>query len=212
MSKVLPVFPLNLVVFPREKLNLHIFEPRYKQLINDCWLKKTTFGIPPMFDGRLMQIGTEMRIIKIEKTYPSGEMDIKTEAIGVFRIDDFFEKTPNRLYASAQVQSRTVVEDNGDYLSQSRLVEKIKELFKILAIDKPLPTYVSEFQTFDYAHYVGFSMEQECEFLMLTDEQERQKMMREHLRAILPSLRELETVRERVSLNGHFRHITPPKF
>ncbi|MEO1628994.1 MAG: LON peptidase substrate-binding domain-containing protein, partial [Bacteroidota bacterium] len=41
-----PLFPLKLVVYPGEQLNLHIFEPRYKQLIRECEQNKVTFGIP----------------------------------------------------------------------------------------------------------------------------------------------------------------------
>jgi ATP-dependent Lon protease len=212
MVKMLPVFPLKLVVFPREKLNLHIFEPRYKQLINDCWSQQTTFGIPLIEEGKLRPIGTEIRILSIDKCYPKGEMDIKTEAVGTFDLRHFFDKTEKKLYASAQVESRKVKEDNGDFMSQSILMDKLKELFRLMEVDKALPPYVSDFLTFDYAHYVGFSVTQEYEFLTLEDEQERQTYMRAHLRAILPTVREMRSLKERAALNGHFKHIVPPKF
>src|SRR6187455_311175 len=50
MTNFIPIFPLGIVVFPGENLNLHIFEPRYKQLIKECFEQKKPFGIPPVID------------------------------------------------------------------------------------------------------------------------------------------------------------------
>jgi ATP-dependent Lon protease len=57
MPRLLPLFPLNLVVFPHEKLNLHIFEPRYRQLVRDCLEQNLTFGIPPFLDNYPQRAG-----------------------------------------------------------------------------------------------------------------------------------------------------------
>ena len=84
MSKFLPLFPLQLVVFPGEKLKLHIFEPRYKQLVGECRDEKMTFGLPAFFDGRVAEYGTEMRLLTIFKTYDDGRMDIMTEGVAAF--------------------------------------------------------------------------------------------------------------------------------
>ena len=58
----LPLFPLNLIVFPHEDLNLHIFEPRYRQLINECLDEKKTFGIPAFVNNKLLGYGTEVEV------------------------------------------------------------------------------------------------------------------------------------------------------
>ena len=86
MPKFLPVFPLSLVAFPGERLNLHIFEPRYKQLIQDCQDEGKTFGIPAYIDDHLNEFGTEMELTSIEKVYEDGSMDIKTRGVQVFRV------------------------------------------------------------------------------------------------------------------------------
>jgi len=57
MTRFLPLFPLSLVVFPGEYLNLHIFELRYRQLINECDEEGMTFGIPPAFENKLASFG-----------------------------------------------------------------------------------------------------------------------------------------------------------
>ena len=71
----LPLFPLQLVVYPGEKLNLHIFEPRYKQLIQECQEQGTTFGIPAFIDSEIMSIGTEIELLKIEKISNSKQIN-----------------------------------------------------------------------------------------------------------------------------------------
>ncbi len=62
----LPLFPLSLVVYPNEKLKLHVFEPRYLQLVNECKEQQNTFGIPTYSDGKVKEFGTEMRLVGIE--------------------------------------------------------------------------------------------------------------------------------------------------
>ena len=67
MQKELRLFPLNVVVFPEEDLNLHVFEARYKQLIQECLQEKSTFGVPVYMDGEIGKYGTEVEIKKIHK-------------------------------------------------------------------------------------------------------------------------------------------------
>ena len=79
MTKFIPIFPLNSIAYPGQLLNLHIFEPRYKQLITECKEQSKTFGIPSVFKDTLNEYGTEMELLEISKIYPGGEMDIKTK-------------------------------------------------------------------------------------------------------------------------------------
>jgi Lon protease-like protein len=65
MTNFIPIFPLNIVVFPGEKLNMHIFEARYKQLINDCVEQKKSFGIVSATDGKLRNFGTLINVEEI---------------------------------------------------------------------------------------------------------------------------------------------------
>jgi len=76
MTNFIPIFPLALVVYPGEKLNLHIFEPRYKLLIAECFHAKKSFGIPVVLNNKLADKGTLMEITEISKVYDDGKMDI----------------------------------------------------------------------------------------------------------------------------------------
>ena len=78
MTNFIPIFPLGIVVYPGEALNLHIFEPRYKQLITECFAEKKPFGIPSIIESRLQDFGTMVSVDEISKVHDDGEMDIKT--------------------------------------------------------------------------------------------------------------------------------------
>jgi Lon protease-like protein len=79
-----PIFPLELVVYPGNNLNLHIFEPRYKQLINDCADTKMPFGIPAVVNRSVGEFGTLVELLEIVNVQPTGEMDIRTRGLKVF--------------------------------------------------------------------------------------------------------------------------------
>src|ERR1700712_2391892 len=103
MINFIPIFPLGLVVYPGESLNLHIFEPRYKQLIQECKALDKPFGIPAVIGDRLQDYGTVVRIKEITAVQDNGEMDIKTEGEKVFRILEVIKEIPDKLYSGAIV-------------------------------------------------------------------------------------------------------------
>lgn len=212
MNEMLPLFPLQLVAFPGESLNLHIFEPRYRQLAKACEEEGATFGIPAYINGKVMEVGTEMRLVAVEKRYPNGELDIRTEGIRPFRIEQFFRQAPGKLYAGAQIDLLEYTSTEGDITISMQLIELIGELFALLSIDKPVPEDPATLQTFDVAHHVGFSIEQEYQFLCIPNELSRQEYMRAHLEKMLPVVREMNNLQERARMNGHFKNIQPPKF
>ncbi|KAA9339792.1 peptidase [Hymenobacter busanensis] len=211
MPRLLPLFPLNLVVFPGEKLNLHIFEPRYRQLVHDCATEGLTFGIPAFLNGAVQPIGTEMRLIKIEKLYESGESDIRTEGVSVFRLDEMLRQAPGKLYAAGYVE--TLPDDPAESAPlRQRITAQLEQLYDALGLHPLLLTLPPHFRIFDVAHHLGLSNEQEYHLLELTSETERQEMVCEHLERLLPMLSETERLKERVRQNGHFKNLTPPSF
>jgi ATP-dependent Lon protease len=211
-TRFLPMFPLKLVVFPGEKLNLHVFEPRYKQLILECKAENKTFGIPAFIGGKLMEIGTEIRLINIEKQYEDGKMDVCTEGVSLFKVVDFYNQAVGKMYGAADVETLKMREPEGDYLKNEEILGKTGELFQLLNVRKELPFNSVDFKTYQIAHYVGFTVEQEYAFLCIQSEPERQDYMNEHLTRILPVVREVEFLKQRALLNGHFKNVVPPKF
>jgi ATP-dependent Lon protease len=209
--RLLPLFPLNLVAFPGEKLNLHIFEPRYRELVRDCFTEGLTFGITPYLDNAVQELGTEMRLLSVEKTHAGGEMDIKTQAVSIFRVQKFFRQAPGKLYAAGQVED-VVQDEEPDLVLRQQIARQVRQLYKALGLHKLLLELDPQFRIFDVAHHIGLSTEQEYQLLGTTAEQERQELVREHLERLLPAVLEAERLKERVRQNGHFKHLQPPQF
>lgn len=211
MTDFLPLFPLKLVVYPGENLNLHIFEPRYKQLIRECQKNKITFGIPPYVDNQVQKYATEVRLLSVENVQENGEMDIKTVGAGLVRIDNFYPIAPNKLYGGADI-SRIAIEPYSTNRTAVDILEKLSLLFEILKVDKKLPSSPENFNTYRWAHFVGFNLQQEYQLLCLTAEDDRQAFMLEHLDRMIPIVQQMEQLKKKAQLNGHFKNVIPPKF
>ena len=211
MARFLPLFPLNIVVFPGEKLNLHIFEPRYKQLISECLHEGSTFGMPSFLNNQVTSIGTELKVISLEKTYPNGEMDIKTQGLGVIRILDFYKQAPNKFYPAGSVEDIRF-QNQEDKSLKNQITECLRQMYSILGIEKLYMNLPADYKVFDIAHHLGMSTEQEYELLRCENEINRQNMVLTHLQKIMPVILETERLKDRVRMNGHFKNIIPPKF
>ena len=136
-------------------------------------------------------------------------MDIRTEGVGLFEWQDFFPKATGKLYPAGEVTSKPIFY-GGNYLKQEQILAQVKDMFQVMNIKKQVPQHTTDFSTFDIAHYVGFSLEQEYAFLELADESAREDFMIAHLENMLPVVQEMEHLRQRALLNGHFKNIVPP--
>lgn len=206
---LLPQFPLQIVVYPNENLNLHIFEARYRQLIKESEEKGITFGIPTFLKNKVMPYGTEIQLLSIEKRHEGGEMDIKTKGIGIYRMEQFINPIPGKLYAGATI-IRLETDQDFDWALNEKILGYLIELFDLLNIDKALPESPNDFITFDVAHHTGMSTEQEYELLTIASEKERQSFLIQHLEQFLPMVREMRNLQQRALLNGHYKDLKPP--
>lgn len=211
MTKFLPIFPLNTVVFPGQALHLHIFEPRYKQLISECWKEKKNFGIPSVNKDNLSEYGAEMEITEVTKVYETGEMDIKTKATGIFRIIDVVREVPDKLYSAAVVYEVKYLPYDTTHLNPT-LEDLMKKLHLILKTGFDLRKKFPQPLSFDLAHYAVLTPEDQYRLLTGISEKGRQWFLIQHLQKVIPELEAAEQVRSKVQLNGHFRREVPPNF
>lgn len=211
MTNFIPIFPLGIVVYPGEKLNLHIFEPRYKQLINECYTEKKMFGIPTVIENRVQDYGTLVNITEIATVHDNGEMDIKTEGAQVFRILEVIREIPDKLYSGAIV-NYPANSDHGNAEVLRRVLNSIRELYKLLKVKKEFPKIDEELKSYDLAHHIGLSLEQEYEVLGLLQERQRMEYLKRHLTKVIPLVAEMEKLKKKVKLNGHFKNLSSFNF
>jgi uncharacterized protein len=211
MTNFIPIFPLGIVVYPGESLNLHIFEPRYKQLVNECYTQKKLFGIPAVIESRLQDFGTLIRILEITTVHNNGEMDIKTSGEKIFRILEVIKEVPEKLYSGAIV----TYPDNkeiGNPEVMRKLMNSIRELHRMLNVQKDFSKKDEELKVYDVAHHIGLSLEEEYEILNLFDERQRQEYLKRHLAKVIPMVGKMEQLKEKIKLNGHFKNLEGFKF
>jgi Lon protease-like protein len=203
MSAFIPVFPLELVVYPGEELHLHIFEPRYKQLIKDCKNSGEPFGIPTVLDKQIAEMGTLVRLREIAEVHDNGELDIIVDGLQVIRLVEPVYRVPGKLYSGALVD---FLEDDpaGDRKLMREILLAIKQLHVTLQIKKTFAKKEAALGSHDVAHHAGLSLREEYHLLTLGTERERQAFLREHLLKILPVALAMEALKERAKRNGHF--------
>lgn len=206
MTNFIPIFPLNLVVFPGEELNLHIFEPRYKQLINECLAEKKEFGIPAFIDSHIKDFGTLMSITEVKQVYDDGRMDICTRGIQLFSVLEIIKEIPGKQYSGAIVTYPNN-EIKRHPIMAKRVLEAVRQLHKLLKINKDLKKPDDLVMSYDLAHHVGFTPAEEYNLLQLLREDQRLEYLKRHLAKVLPIIQQMEVLKELVKQNGHFKEL-----
>jgi Lon protease-like protein len=133
-NDLIKIFPLSLTVLPGERQKLHIFEPRYKELMKDLMAGEWAFGIPFVKGGTLYRYGCYVEIIKTTSYDPTtGEMDIIVEGKKTFVLDKYLQQHNDKRYDSALIEWL----DDGNSKSCQKLLidfqgyyEQLKKEFK----------------------------------------------------------------------------------
>jgi ATP-dependent Lon protease len=206
---LIPLFPLEIVVFPDEELNLHIFEERYKQLIMDCQKDNILFGIPYFREGIPLEYGSTVRLVKIVNTYSDGRLDINTVGIRPIEVKRAVRAYKDKIYSGGYVEEKYWDRDGLPHL-YSEIKTKIVELYDYMNITKMPLAFERDYITFEIAHKIGLNSQQEYELLQIPGEEQRQVYILDHLNKMIPMVMEMESMRKKIQLNGHFKNIVPP--
>lgn len=205
----LPLFPLSLVAFPGEQVNLHIFEPRYRQLIKECDETGMTFGLPPFESGMKLEVGTELVLEEIINRYPDGKMDISTRATRRFRVEEFRVKTEEKPYPMGDVHFFEDEQiDTTDLVLLKKVRAQVSELLSLLKLSVGVEVLKDFESVFQIGHKIGLTFSQELALLQITNENNRLTYVYEHLKNFIPVVLQLNDMKSKIRLNGHFKN--PP--
>jgi len=152
----------------------------------------------------LKELGTLVEITAIRQEYEDGKMDISTRGISVFRILELIKEIPDKLYSGAIVTYPENVAD-GRQLKMEKIIQGMKELHRMIQVSKELKKPESEWISYDVAPHIGLNPEQELELLSLLRESQRQEYLVRHLKKVIPVVARMETLKEKIRMNGHFR-------
>ncbi len=203
----LGLFPLPLVLMPTERIPLHIFEPRYRELIAECIETGEEFGLVlATGDGAVHEIGTRARVAQVLEVLEDERLNIVAEGADRFRL---LELTTGRSYATGIVET---VEDD-DEAPEPATVERAFELFESLAaatespVDTPDPD--SPRLDFELAARVEFPVDSKQELLAMTSPRGRMTRLVELLEVALEATELEKTLRERAGQNGKVAPLDP---
>jgi Lon protease-like protein len=196
---LLPLFPLEIVVFPGAPLPLHIFEPRYKEMIGECLSQERPFGMVRAKENAISAIGCSARIIDVIKKYEDGRMDIAAEGAQRFEI---IQVNQERSFFQAEV---AFFDDEPSVVSKSAadtIVQLHEQLFAVMGqtveVDRD-----AAFLSYRLAQDLPVDLDFKQTLLEMKSEAERVEILTEYYRATIPKIENSLRVRQRASGNGH---------
>ncbi len=98
--------------------------------------------------------------------------------------------------------------EQGNSEVMQKLMISIRELHRLLSIKKDFIKEESKIKVYEVAHHIGLSLQEEYELLNLVDERQRQEYIKRHLVKVIPMVVQMEQLKEKVKLNGHFKNLT----
>ena len=201
-SARIPLFPLDIVLFPGQAMPLHIFEPRYREMTRHCLDTLSPFGIVLMREGSMAQTGCTALIVKLLKKYEDGRSDILTAGQNAFRLLGTHDEK-SYLEADVEYLEEDFTEINP--LVSIRLVELCNRCHQIL-YGEDAPHFETE-GGISLAYHVASELPIELavrqKLLEIRSEAERQARLVAHLADWHPQLQNREHVRGKAASNGH---------
>jgi Lon protease-like protein len=200
LDDLLPLFPLDVVLFPGTPLPLHIFEPRYKEMIGECLAGHRAFGVVRAIEQGLAEVGCTAEIITVVKEYPDGRLDLVTEGRRRFELVRFNQE---RSFLQAEV---LMIDDEPGIPPQadaSRAVQLHSELLGIAGARQDLSAADPSLLSFYLAGSLPLDLDFKQKLLAVRSEPERLALLIGYLETIIPNLRRAATAREKAGGNGH---------
>ena len=205
----LGLFPLPIVLVPTERIPLHIFEPRYTELIDECIELGQEFGLVlATGDGAVHEIGTRARVAQVVELLDDGTMNIIVEGGERFRLLDL---TTGRAFTTGIVEP--VRDDDEPPLDADveRALEVFTELAEVSESDVDVPDPLSPLFDFELAARVDFAVEPKQELLSMTSPRARMTALIGLLEVALEAVRLELTLRERAGRNGKVAPLDPER-
>jgi Lon protease-like protein len=201
LSALLPLFPLDLVLLPGTPLPLHIFEPRYREMISECLDRSQQFGVLRGKEQELAEVGCTAEILTVTKKYPDGRMDIVTEGRARFEV---IQLNQERSFLRAEV---LYLHDEPEIPSKDEIAHAMKLYGEIMTLAGAEPERSSEVAEGQLSFHLAGSLPLDLDFkqtlLAMTSEAERLRAIISFFETILPTMRRTTHVRRKAGGNGH---------
>lgn len=200
METLIPLFPLEVVLFPGTPLPLHIFEPRYKGMIGECLAQRLTFGVIRAMEQGLAEVGCTAEIVTVVKEYPDGKLDLVTEGRRRFEL---LRVNQERSFLRGEV---LMIEDEPGVPSKTEIARAIQlhsELLAIAGAKQDLSAADPATMSFFLAGSLPLDLDFKQKLLALRSEAERVSLLIQYFETIIPNIQRSARARQRAGGNGH---------
>jgi Lon protease-like protein len=203
----LGLFPLPIVLVPTERIPLHIFEPRYRELIEECVENDTDFGLVlATGDGAVHEIGTRASVLEVLEVLDDGRMNVVVEGGERFRL---LELTAGRAFTTGLVESVIDDDDPPADADIERALEVFAELAETSESDVDFPEPDMPQLDFELAARVDLGVDSKQEVLAMISPRLRMQRLAVLLESALEAVQIEQTMRERASKNGKVTPVDP---
>lgn len=186
------MFPLSLMPLPGEMVPLHIFEPRYRQLLTDAETLDIRFGIFCNYQQNPEKIGAIMKLESVIRRYPGGESDIIVKSEGIFTLDTFYKTYKDKLYPGGSIHIWETETPKPD--------QELSLLFQDFLRRRNIKAHFTEFDLFQMAAELSLDLQDRYKLLLLSDERKLQ-FVASQLKFHLHLLKQEEISRDFYHLN-----------
>jgi ATP-dependent Lon protease len=197
------LFPLGLVLLPTEQVPLHIFEPRYRELIAECVESGGPFGLVFADDDGLRRTGTLASVIEVVERFPDGRLNIVVEGGDRFRL---LELTEGRSFHTGTIEPLPEDDEPPDQEDLTRAVALFTQLVELTGADVDVPGEDLAQPSFSLAARFELASELKLELLEERSERVRLKRLCKILETVTEAVRHQRETAELAARNGHARH------
>lgn len=209
----IPLFPLNVVLLPGADLPLHIFEPRYRQMVRQCLQDTTEFGMLLAMPNGVVRVGCTAEIVKVVNRYRDGRLDIVCLGRAPFRIVELFsvECSDESPLLEGLVDYLDDMDGPAGAQAQRELIELYETCHTLIFDDYPknisrgaeAPAETAQFLSYIIASTLPMDLLWKQQILELRSEADRQERLLGYLRAWAPHLQKTGSMRAQSAGNGH---------
>ena len=197
---LLPLFPLDLVLFPGTPLPLHIFEPRYKEMIGECVQEKKTFGIIRAQESSLADVGCTAEILAVTKRYDDGRMDIVTQGRDRFEL---LQLNQERSFLQGEILYVPDDPESPTPQERERALELHRQILALASAQQDIPDGDEPPLSYHLAGTLPLDLDFKQQLLGSRSEAQRIQSLVQYFEGILPNLRRAVTIRQKAGGNGH---------
>ena len=200
MASLIALFPLDVVLFPGTPLPLHIFEPRYKEMIGECLAHPQTFGVIRAVEQGLAEVGCTAEIITVVKEYPDGRLDLVTEGRQRFEL---LGVNQERSFLRAEI---LLIDDEPAIAAReetARAIQLHSELLAVAGAKQDLSAADPSTLSFHMAGSLPLDLDFKQKLLALRSEPERLSLLITYFETIIPNLHRAARARQSAGGNGH---------